>query len=280
MAINPINPINPRGPAGGDGENGSSKALGVIDGYTKILIALATGVVALSAIFLSNFYRGHDVWSIELAWVFCGVSALAGILARAAYISQLVAAGARKRRDTLELMSMLQWLTLVVGLVFLGNAVIANVNASPTVIGLTTQAPIAAGASNVQLACRTGDSGGCALQVTVSTLTGPLAAGPTRVAQIASDATVGLRVVLPRALVRAIRLKGHATGAVTVVASSPVGSTSTTVMDVDFVKAGAAPGTHPLKKNKKKKRKRGKRARLPGVGVTGATAVGPATGVT
>jgi hypothetical protein len=292
MAVNPINPPGPIGPrppvagggGNGGGDNGSAKALSVIDGYTKLLIALATGVVVLSAIFLSNFYRGHDVWSIELAWVFCGVSALAGILARAAYISQLVAAGTRKRRDTLELMNMLQWLTLVVGLVFLGNAVIANLNASPTIIGLTTRAPIAAGASNVQLACRTGDSGGCAVQVTVSTVTGAAASGPTRVAQIPSDATVKLHLVLPRALVRAIRLRGHATGAVAIVANGRIGSTSTTVLDVDFVKA-AGTATHPaVKKHKKKKgkHKRRRRRRLGatgGRGATGAT-LGPATGAT
>jgi hypothetical protein len=286
MAINPVNPINPinpiKPPGGGNGDNGSTKALDVIDGYTKLLIALAAGTVALSAVFLSNFYRGHDVWSVELAWVFCGISALAGILARAAYISQLVAAGTRKRRDTLELMNMLQWLTLVAGLVFLGNAVIANLNAAPSVLALTTRAPIVAGVSTIQLSCRTGDTGGCNLQLTASTVTGAAASGPTHLVHIPSDATASLHVVLPRALVRTIRLRGHATGAVTIVASGRVGSSSTTVMDVDFFKA-ASPGatTHkPVKKKHKHRKRHRQRARRPGTGVTGTTATGPAIGVT
>src|ERR1700722_7468560 len=102
MAINPINPIKP---GGGDQPSGPVKALGVIDGYTKLLIALAAGIVRLSAIFLDNFSRGHDIWSVELAWIFCGVSALAGIMARGAYISQLVAGALRPRRDLLELLN-------------------------------------------------------------------------------------------------------------------------------------------------------------------------------
>src|SRR5579871_3640682 len=221
MAINPINPIRPGGGGGGGGgdpgENGSAKALGVIDGYTKMLIALAAGIVALSAVFLDNFFHGHDVWSIELAWVFCGLSALAGILARAAYISQLLSAAGRKRRDMLELLSMLQWLTLVVGVVFLGSGVIANVDASPSVLGLTTRSAVTAGASNVQLACRTGDSGGCTVQVSVSTLGAPIVTGAVGVREIPSDAAASVHVVLPRALVREVRLHGQATGVVTVV---------------------------------------------------------------
>jgi hypothetical protein len=270
MAINPINPIRP--PA--DSEGGSAKALSVIDGYTKLLIALAAGVVALSAVFLSNFYRGHDVWSMEAAWLFCGVSSLAGILARAAYISQLVAGTLRKRRDMLELLNMLQWITLVAGLGFLGNAVIANLDASPTVLGLSARAPIAAGASNIQLACRTGDTGGCSVQVSVSTVTTPIATGLTAVTEIPSGAAATVPVTLPRALVREVRLHGQATGAVTIEATGRTGSTSTTVLEVDFVKS--APAAHVVKKKHKHKKKHKRAAGTLG-GVTGAIGVG-ATG--
>jgi hypothetical protein len=271
MTVNPINPIKPSG----DQNAGRAKALGVIDDYTKLLIALATGVVALSAVFLDNFYRGHDVWSVELAWIFCGVSALAGILARGAYVSQLAAGALRPRRETLELLNMLQWITLVVGVVFLGNAVIANVNAAPTVFGLSAQAPISSGASAVEVACRTGDSGGCSLQVHVSTTGVPITAGATTIVEIPSDTASSVHVALPRSIVLAARATGHASGVVTISASGRIGSTSTTVFDMTFTKNVVRTATKPAATAKSgKKKKKGKHA----VGATGATTAVGATG--
>jgi len=282
MAVNPINPIKPGG--GGDPTAGRAKALGVIDDYTKLLIALATAVVVLSAVFLDNFYRGHDVWSVELAWIFCGVSALAGILARGAYVGQLAAGTLRPRRETLELLNMVQWITLVVGVVFLGNAVIANVNAAPTVFGLSTRAPISAGASSIEVACRTGDSSGCSLQVRVSTTGVPIATGATTVAEIPSDTASSVPVALPRAIVRAARASGQAAGVVTISANGRIGSTSTTVLDVTFTKNVAhatkpAATVKPGKKNNKKKKK-GKKGVKRGRGASGATGTSPTVGAT
>jgi len=272
MAINPINPIRP---PGSDTERlgGPAKALSVIDGYTKLLIALAAGAVVLSAVFLTNFYRGHDIWSIELAWVFCGVSSLAGILARAAYIGQLVAGAIRRRRDALELLSMLQWITLLVGLVFLGNAVIANVNASPTVLGLSTQATMAAGGSKLQIACRTGDAGGCSILAVVATATAPIATSVPRITEVPSGEAAKVPVALPHALVRAVRLHGRAIGVVTIQATGRTGSSSTTVLDVEFVKQTPALTTPAKKKTKKKahKRKHKRKRKRGATGATGAT---------
>jgi hypothetical protein len=249
----------------GDPQSGSAKALSVIDDYTKLLIVLATGVVVLSATFLSNFYRGYDLWSIVLSWVFCGVSVLVGLMARGAYISQLTAGRLRPRRDTLEFLNMVQWISLIVGVGFLGYGVIANVNASPTVFQFATRAPMAAGASNIPLACHTGDGSGCRLQVRVSTLTVPIAYGATSLAEVPSDSATSVHVHLPPALARAVRRHGAATGSVTIAANGRIGSTSTTVLDMTFVRSPSAAD------RRARAARRRSRRRAPPAGATGTT---------
>ena len=186
-------------------DTGTEKAGRVIDHYTKLLITLATGVVALSATFLSNFYRGHDVGKFTAAWVVLGVSVVAGIFARGAYIAQLAESNVRPRQSLLELFSIVQWTTLVAGVVLLTLAVRANLDAGPTLVPLRARLSVRPGGTALlPLACRTEASTGCTIRtwIVASAEDGLTSEGPRAATEIASDTQAHATIKLPSALLR------------------------------------------------------------------------------
>lgn len=221
----------------GESEAPAARAARVIDDYTKLLITLATGVTALSATFLSNLYRGHALNDFAWAWILLGVSVLAGIFARGTYIAQLADNELKPRRSLLEVLSVVQWTTLVAGVVVLTIGVLTNLRAAPRVISLRSHALIEAhDRAMLAVACRTGDSSPCELRVrTLSADNSREPSSPLTIVETPSNTTAHVTITLLPKLVKVARAQGVVRRTVEIVASGSTETSSTMTFRVAFV---------------------------------------------
>jgi hypothetical protein len=126
----------PPAPRGGGYNTGTDadrrKALDSIYDYTKTVITVATGTVALTATFLGkDLYQGTSLGLIVASWTCLGVSILFGIVGMGTYISQYAESDIRPRRSGAEYASLVQVLGLVAGLVLLGLFALDNARSRP-----------------------------------------------------------------------------------------------------------------------------------------------------
>lgn len=143
-------------------------AVSAISDYTKLLITLATGAVALSATFLSQFYRGHWLAGLVWSWSLLGGSIFFGAIAIGAVISQLAESNVKPRRGALEVLNLAQLLLLLVGVGLFAGFAVANATAAPQLsLESTVSSLKSSGNFAVRLFCGTGSGGTCALTVRV-----------------------------------------------------------------------------------------------------------------
>jgi hypothetical protein len=111
------------------------KALEAFAEYNKLLITLATGTVVLSATFLEKFYTGKSLHLLIASWSSLGLSVVLGVITLGESINQLAESRFRIRRGTLEVLSLLQWLSVFAGVGLFAAFVINNVTSSPSTTG-------------------------------------------------------------------------------------------------------------------------------------------------
>jgi hypothetical protein len=102
------------------------KALDSFSDYNKLLITIATGTVALSAVFLKDIYKGVALTYLIWSWALLGVSFFLGVVAVGQYINQLAESQIKVRRGLLEVLSLLQFVALMVGLGCFGVFAVQN----------------------------------------------------------------------------------------------------------------------------------------------------------
>lgn len=222
-------------------ETDRRSALAAIDDFTKLLITLATGTVALSATFLSQFYRGRDLTLLVLAWLSLGVSILAGSLAHGSRISQLAESRIKPRRSALEGLNLLQWLLLLGGGAAFGVFVISNVTAKPNVELTTDRVAVSAsGHGSLGVFCGTGDGGSCAMTLGTAYIVGGrnVDQGEER-ARVSADADTQIPLILPQPVWRALRSDSRVSARVTLQAVADFGQPANIHSTVELGLTGA-----------------------------------------
>jgi hypothetical protein len=124
-------------------------ALSAIGSMGNVLVTVATASLALSATFLGDLYSGQSRPSLWTGWVLLLVSLLLGLLALGQQINMLAESKLLPRGGSLEVLSLLQLLTVLAGLAFLASFAFDNVTArtperckQPVIISKTAYCPV------------------------------------------------------------------------------------------------------------------------------------------
>jgi hypothetical protein len=153
----------------GTGDDRREALKGAVD-YTRLLTTLATGAVVLSATFLDKFYAGRDVGLLIASWVVLGASVLAGLFAVGEYVNQFAESTLRVRRDTMEVMNLLQFILMVAGVVLFAVFVVLNVRAAPAIEIGRDESGIKSGVAKTAIVCPSDAVNGCSGTVTFQLL--------------------------------------------------------------------------------------------------------------
>ncbi|UUU24622.1 group II intron maturase-specific domain-containing protein [Streptomyces sp. DSM 40750] len=104
-------------------------ALTAISNMGAVLVTVATATLALSATFPGDLYSGQSRSFLWTGWILLLASLLMGLLALGQQINLLSESKLRPRGGLLEYFSLLQLLSVLVGLVFLASFAFGNVTA-------------------------------------------------------------------------------------------------------------------------------------------------------
>jgi hypothetical protein len=108
--------------------SGVEKAIDSIYDYTKVLITLATGTIALSATLLTRQTLQYEGW-LELAWIGLGISMLAGLWAMGQYITMYLDGNVVKEKIP-RASNGIQLVALIAGIAFLAAFALQNISLS------------------------------------------------------------------------------------------------------------------------------------------------------
>lgn len=107
-------------------------ALDAIVGFMKLEVTLAAGAVVLSATFLDNIFQGYSIWAMIVAWTLFGLSIVFGFFVHGEYITRLINNKTEvKRGERIEVLALLQTITLFAAFAFLATFAVMNVKMIP-----------------------------------------------------------------------------------------------------------------------------------------------------
>jgi hypothetical protein len=111
---------------------GQKSSVQLVQDITKQVLALATGIVALSATFIEKILSGaiHDLLLLFLSWLVFTISVIAGILT----LSSLVYNLKRDKYDPFAtattIPAVIQWISFILGIVLFIVFISLNINSS------------------------------------------------------------------------------------------------------------------------------------------------------